>query len=117
MDDSLSLGDAGEISGTPAYMALEQIEGGPVPPAIAQEACQQLGRRGRHESARCGGCRRCAERTDRGLARLGLARALNFQGDRVKARAAYDAFLELWKDADPDVPFLRQARAEYQRLR
>jgi len=39
------------------------------------------------------------------------------QGDRVKARAAYDAFLELWKDADPDVPVLRQARAEYERLR
>ena len=51
------------------------------------------------------------------LARLGLARALDLQGDPVKARAAYDAFLELWKDADPDVPFLRQARAEYQRLR
>ena len=51
------------------------------------------------------------------LARLGLGRALDLQGDPVKARAAYDAFLELWRDANPDIPVLRQARAEYTRLR
>ena len=51
------------------------------------------------------------------LARLGLGRALDLQGDPVKARAAYDAFLELWRDANPDIPVLRQARAEYARLR
>jgi cytochrome c-type biogenesis protein CcmH/NrfG len=38
------------------------------------------------------------------LARLGLARAYAIQGDTTKARAAYQDFLTLWKDADPDVP-------------
>jgi len=48
------------------------------------------------------------------LAHLGLARAL--QGDTAKARAAYQDFLNLWKDADPDVPILKQAKAEYAKL-
>jgi hypothetical protein len=38
------------------------------------------------------------------------------QGDTVKARAAYQAFLTLWKDADPDIPILKQAKAEYAKL-
>jgi tetratricopeptide (TPR) repeat protein len=50
------------------------------------------------------------------LARLGLARAYAMQGDTAKARAAYQDFLTLWKDADPDVPILKQAKAEYARL-
>jgi DNA-binding winged helix-turn-helix (wHTH) protein/tetratricopeptide (TPR) repeat protein len=50
------------------------------------------------------------------LARLGLARAYALQGDTAKARAAYQDFLTLWKDADPDIPILRQARAEYGKL-
>lgn len=50
------------------------------------------------------------------LARLGLARAYALQGDTVKARAGYQDFLALWKDADPDVPVLLQAKAEYSRL-
>ena len=50
------------------------------------------------------------------LARLGLARAYAMQGDTVKARAAYQDFLTLWKDADPDIPILKQAKAEYARL-
>jgi DNA-binding winged helix-turn-helix (wHTH) protein/tetratricopeptide (TPR) repeat protein len=50
------------------------------------------------------------------LARLGLARAYAIQGDRAKARTAYQDFLVLWKDADPDIPILRQAKAEYARL-
>jgi hypothetical protein len=50
------------------------------------------------------------------LARLGLGRAYAVQGDIVKARAAYKDFLLLWKDADPDVPILKQAKAEYARL-
>lgn len=45
-------------------------------------------------------------------ARLQLARALVLSGDRVKAKAAYEDFLNLWKDADPDIPILQQARAE-----
>jgi cytochrome c-type biogenesis protein CcmH/NrfG len=50
------------------------------------------------------------------LARLGLARAYFLQGDTAKARAAYDDFLALWKDADPDIPILREAKAEYAKL-
>jgi eukaryotic-like serine/threonine-protein kinase len=50
------------------------------------------------------------------LARLGLARAYVLQGDTVKARAAYQDFLALWKDADPDIPILKQAKAEYAKL-
>ena len=50
------------------------------------------------------------------LARLGLARAYAMQGDTAKARAAYQDFLTLWKDADPDVPILQQAKAEYAKL-
>jgi DNA-binding winged helix-turn-helix (wHTH) protein/tetratricopeptide (TPR) repeat protein len=51
------------------------------------------------------------------LARLGLARAYAMQGDTAKARAAYQDFLTLWKDADPDVPILREAKAEYAKLK
>jgi len=50
------------------------------------------------------------------LARLKLARAYAMQGDTAKARAAYRDFLTLWKDADPDVPILKQAKAEYAKL-
>jgi len=50
------------------------------------------------------------------LARLGLARAYAFQGDMAKARAAYQDFLTLWKDADSDIPILKVAKAEYAKL-
>jgi tetratricopeptide (TPR) repeat protein len=50
------------------------------------------------------------------LARLGLARAYAAQGNTTKARTAYQDFLSLWKDADPDVPILNQAKAEYAKL-
>jgi tetratricopeptide (TPR) repeat protein len=50
------------------------------------------------------------------LAHLGLARAYTMQGDSAKARAAYQDFLTLWKDADPDIPILKQAKAEYAKL-
>jgi tetratricopeptide (TPR) repeat protein len=50
------------------------------------------------------------------LARLGLARAYALQGDAVKARAKYQDFLALWKDADPDIPILKEAKAEYAKL-
>jgi tetratricopeptide (TPR) repeat protein len=50
------------------------------------------------------------------LAHLGLGRAYVLQGDTVKAKAAYQDFLTLWKDADPDIPVLQQAKAEYMRL-
>ena len=51
------------------------------------------------------------------LARLGLARAYAMQGDMVKARTAYQDFLTLWKDADPDIPILKEAKTEYAKLR
>jgi serine/threonine protein kinase/tetratricopeptide (TPR) repeat protein len=51
------------------------------------------------------------------LAHLGLARAYDMQGDTVKARAAYQDFLALWKDADPDIPILIAAKAEYAKLK
>jgi eukaryotic-like serine/threonine-protein kinase len=50
------------------------------------------------------------------LAHLGLARAYGLLGDATKARAAYQDFLTLWKDADPDIPILKQAKAEYAKL-
>lgn len=51
------------------------------------------------------------------LAHLGLGRAYVLQGDSVKAKAAYQDFLTLWKDADPDIPVLQQAKTEYAKLR
>jgi tetratricopeptide (TPR) repeat protein len=50
------------------------------------------------------------------LAHLGLGRAWSLAGDKTRARAAYRDFLTLWKDADPDVPVLKEAKAEYARL-
>ena len=47
---------------------------------------------------------------------LGLARAYAMQGDNVHSRLAYQDFFALWKDADPDVPLLREAKAEYAKL-
>jgi len=51
------------------------------------------------------------------LAHLQLGRAYSMQGDTAKARAAYQEFLTLWKDADPDIPIFRQAKAEYASLK
>jgi hypothetical protein len=50
------------------------------------------------------------------LARLQLGRALALSGDKTNAKAAYQDFLTLWKDADPALPILQQARAEFARL-
>jgi len=50
------------------------------------------------------------------LARLQLGRAYAMQGDIAKAKAAYQDFLTLWKDADPDIPIYKQAKAEYAKL-
>jgi serine/threonine protein kinase/tetratricopeptide (TPR) repeat protein len=50
------------------------------------------------------------------LAHLNLARAYVVQGDTAKAKAAYQDFLALWKDADPDIPILKEAKAEYAKL-
>lgn len=50
------------------------------------------------------------------LSRLGLARAYVLENDTAKARSAYQDFFAMWKDADPDVPVLKQAKAEYAKL-
>jgi serine/threonine protein kinase/predicted Zn-dependent protease len=50
------------------------------------------------------------------LSRVGLARAYSLQGDIAKARTTYQDFFAAWKDADPDIPILKQAKAEYAKL-
>ena len=50
------------------------------------------------------------------LAHLGLARAYALQGETAKARTAYNDFFILWKGADPDIPILKRAKAEYAKL-
>jgi tetratricopeptide (TPR) repeat protein len=50
------------------------------------------------------------------ISSLGLARGSALAGDPAKARKAYQDFLTLWKDADPDIPILKQAKAEYAKL-
>jgi serine/threonine protein kinase/tetratricopeptide (TPR) repeat protein len=51
------------------------------------------------------------------LAQLNLGRAYAMQGDSAKARTAYQDFFAMWKDADPDVPVLKAAKAEYEKLK
>jgi predicted Zn-dependent protease len=50
------------------------------------------------------------------LSYVGLARASTLAGDNSRARKPYQDFLALWKDADPDIPILKQAKAEYAKL-
>ena len=50
------------------------------------------------------------------MARWQLAKAFSLSGDMAKAKAAYQNFLTLWKDADRDIPILIQAKAEYAKL-
>jgi serine/threonine protein kinase/tetratricopeptide (TPR) repeat protein len=51
------------------------------------------------------------------LAHLGLGRAYALQGDKDKARTAYQDFFAVWKDADPDIPVLQLAKTEYEKLK
>ena len=51
------------------------------------------------------------------LAHMQLGRAYALAGDKVKAKSAYHDFLALWKDADPDIPILKRAKAEYANLK
>ncbi len=50
------------------------------------------------------------------VAHLQLGRAFALSGDTIKAKAAYQDFLNLWKDADPDLPIFKQAKLEYSKL-
>jgi tetratricopeptide (TPR) repeat protein len=51
------------------------------------------------------------------LAHVYLARAARLAGDTSRSKKAYQDFLALWKDADPDIPILKEARAEYEKLK
>ena len=51
------------------------------------------------------------------LAHLQLGRAYAMTGDAAKAKAAYQDFLNVWKDADPDIPILKEAKTEYEKLK
>jgi tetratricopeptide (TPR) repeat protein len=51
------------------------------------------------------------------MAYLGLGRAYVLAGDAAKSKIAYQNFLALWKDADPDIPILKEAKSEYAALR
>jgi eukaryotic-like serine/threonine-protein kinase len=51
------------------------------------------------------------------LSSVGIARAAKLSGDPVKAKKAYQDFLALWRDADPDIPTLIAARKEYAALK
>jgi eukaryotic-like serine/threonine-protein kinase len=51
------------------------------------------------------------------LSYLGMARGFAYAGETAKARKAFQDFVELWKDADPDIPIVKQAKAEYAELR
>jgi eukaryotic-like serine/threonine-protein kinase len=50
------------------------------------------------------------------LAHLGMGRAYALAGDNAKAKTAYQDFFVLWKNADPDIPILKEAKAEYAKL-
>jgi eukaryotic-like serine/threonine-protein kinase len=51
------------------------------------------------------------------LARLGLARAYALAGESAKSRAAFQDFFNNWKTADPDIPLLREAKANFAKLK
>ncbi|HXP16920.1 MAG TPA: hypothetical protein VN868_07440, partial [Terriglobales bacterium] len=51
------------------------------------------------------------------LAHLGQARAYAMSGDMTRAHAKYQDFFQVWKNADPDVPILKEAKAEYDKLK
>jgi tetratricopeptide (TPR) repeat protein len=50
------------------------------------------------------------------LSHLGLGRAYALQGNTAQAKAAYQDFFAVWKDADPEIPILKEAKAEYSKL-
>jgi hypothetical protein len=60
--------------------------------------------------------RNCVERPYRRSGASPNRQSVGHAKDTAKARAAYQHFLTLWKDADPDIPILRQATAEYKKL-
>jgi len=90
----------------PVYVRAEAYLGAQQGPAAAAEFQKILDHRGLLWNCATGA-----------LAHLGLARAYALQNDTPKARVAYQDFLTLWKDADPDIPILLQAKAEHAKLK
>jgi eukaryotic-like serine/threonine-protein kinase len=90
----------------PVYVRAEGYLRAQQGPAAAAEFQKILGHRGLLWNCATGA-----------LAHLGIARAYAMHGDTPKARAAYQDFLALWKDADPDIPILIAAKAEYAKLK
>jgi eukaryotic-like serine/threonine-protein kinase len=104
--------DLGTLSGSasnsclyPLYVRAEAYLSAQQGPAAAAEFQKILDHRGLLSNCATGS-----------LAHLGLARAYAMHGDTAKSRAAYQDFLALWKDADPDIPILKEAKAEYAKL-
>jgi tetratricopeptide (TPR) repeat protein/predicted Ser/Thr protein kinase len=90
----------------PVYVRAEAYLGAQQGPASAAEFQKILNHRGLLWNCATGA-----------LAHLGLARAYALQGETAKAKAAYQDFLTLWKDADPDIPILIAAKSEYARMK
>jgi len=124
----------------PLVRLLKEVDGGDrsaterLPPAVPQDLAPREGFRPAHMRGlvwlHAGDGNRAADEFQRivdhrgvaptsplyPLAYLQLARAYALSGDFAHAQDAYESFLGLWKDADPDVPILREARAEYARV-
>jgi tetratricopeptide (TPR) repeat protein/predicted Ser/Thr protein kinase len=90
----------------PVYVRAEAYLGAQQGPASAAEFQKILDHRGLLWNCATGA-----------LAHLGLARAYALQGDTAKAKTAYQDFLTLWKDADPDIPVFISAKAEHAKLK
>jgi predicted Zn-dependent protease len=101
----LSVGQLNYSCVYPAYIRGEAYLVGGNGPAAATEFQKILDHRGLIQNCPTGA-----------LARLGLARAYAMQSDTAKSRSVYQDFLTLWKDADPDIPILNSAKAEYGKL-
>jgi eukaryotic-like serine/threonine-protein kinase len=101
----ISIGRLGYSCIYPAYIRGEAYLAGSQGTAAAAEFQKILDHRGL--------VRNCPTAA---LARLGLARAYALQGDTAKSKTAYQDFLTLWKDADPDIPILITTKSEYAKL-
>ena len=108
-------------SGSPIEGGSEYLQGvGTLYPAYVRGVAYLASRRGREAAAefqKILGHRGIVISDPIGaLAHMQIGRAYALAGDKDKARAAYQDFLALWKDADPDIPVLKQAKAEYAKL-
>jgi eukaryotic-like serine/threonine-protein kinase len=99
------LGDVGSSSLYPAYVRSQAYLAAQQGSEAAAEFRKILNHRGVVLNSPIGA-----------LAHLQIGRAYAMQGDTVRAKAAYQDFLTLWKDGDPDIPILITAKAEYAKI-